>query len=92
MEIGADWCMTCHYNTVTVLTQKNLDYWHDVYRLDFVRVDWTDYNADTLEFMARYGRKGWPFYILYTPLLREGIVLPELFDAADVENKLQALK
>ena len=84
--------MTCHYNTVTVLTQKNLDYWHDVYRLDFVRVDWTDYNADTLEFMARYGRKGLPFYILYTPLLREGIVLPELFDAADVENKLQALK
>lgn len=92
VEIGADWCMTCHYNTVTVLTQKNLDYWHDVYRLDFVRVDWTDYNADTLEFMARYGRKGLPFYILYTPLLREGIVLPELFDAADVENKLQALK
>ena len=89
LEIGADWCLTCHYNTATVLTAKNLDYWQRAYKLDFMRVDWTNYNADTLEFMARYGRKGLPFYILYTPMLRDGIVLPEIFDEADLESKLK---
>ena len=54
-----------------------------------MRVDWTNYNADTLEFMARYGRKGLPFYILYTPTLRDGIVLPEIFDKTDIESKLK---
>lgn len=89
LEIGADWCLTCHYNTATVLTAKNLDYWQRAYKLDFMRVDWTNYNADTLEFMARYGRKGLPFYILYTPTLRDGIVLPEIFDKTDIESKLK---
>lgn len=88
LEIGADWCLTCHYNTATVLTEKNLDYWQRVFKLDFIRVDWTNYNAETLQFMARYGRKGLPFYILYTPLLRDGIVLPEIFDENDINNKL----
>ncbi len=88
LEISADWCLTCHYNAATVLTDKNLDYWQRIYKLDFIRVDWTNYNAETLQFMARYGRKGLPFYILYTPLMRDGIVLPEIFDENEIENKL----
>lgn len=88
LEIGADWCLTCHYNDTMVLTPKNLAYWHDYYHLDFIRVDWTNYNIETLNYMARYGRKGLPFYILYTPLMREGMVLPEIFDADDIKQML----
>lgn len=88
MEIGADWCLTCHYNDAFVLTPKNLAYWQDYYHLDFIRVDWTNYNAETLNYMARYGRKGLPFYIIYTPLMREGMVLPEIFDADDIKQML----
>lgn len=88
LEIGADWCLTCHYNSAMVLTPKNLAYWKEFLHLDLVRVDWTDYNAQTLEFMAQYGRKGLPFYVLFTPLIREGIVLPEIFDADDIRHLL----
>ena len=88
LEIGADWCLTCHYNDAVVLTPKNLAYWRDVLHLDFMRVDWTDYNRQTLDFMARYGRKGLPFYILYTPFIREGMVLPEIFNAEDIRYLL----
>ena len=88
LEIGADWCLTCHYNDAFVLTPKNLAYWQDYYHLDFIRVDWTNYNAETLNYMARYGRKGLPFYIIYTPLMREGMVLPEIFDADDIKQML----
>ena len=86
LEIGADWCLTCHYNNVMTLNRQNLKYWQETYNLDFVQVDWTNYNQDILNFMAKYGRKGLPFYVLYTPLLRDGLVLPEIFSAQDFEN------
>ena len=86
LEIGADWCLTCHYNNVMTLNKQNLKYWQETYNLDFVQVDWTNYNQDILNFMAKYGRKGLPFYILYTPLLRDGLVMPEIFSAQDFEN------
>lgn len=88
LEIGADWCLTCHYNDITVLTEENLAYWQDAYNMDFMHVDWTDYRKETLDYMARFGRKGLPFYILYTPIIREGIVLPEIFDADDLRKML----
>ena len=86
LEIGADWCLTCHYNNVMTLNKQNLKYWQETYNLDFVQVDWTNYNQDILNFMAKYGRKGLPFYVLYTPLLRDGLVMPEIFSAQDFEN------
>lgn len=88
LEIGADWCLTCHYNDAFTLTPKNLAYWQKYYNLDFIRVDWTNYNEQTLQYMARYGRKGLPFYVLYTPLMREGMVLPEIFTAEDIRQML----
>ena len=86
LEIGADWCLTCHYNNVMTLNKQNLKYWQETYNLDFVQVDWTNYNQYILNFMAKYGRKGLPFYVLYTPLLRDGLVMPEIFSAQDFEN------
>ena len=88
LEISADWCLTCHYNNAVVFTKKNLDYWHERYHLDLIKADWTNYNEETLQYMARYGRKGLPFYIIYTPLMREGMVLPEIFEANDIEQIL----
>lgn len=89
LEIGADWCLTCHYNGVMTLTDKNLKIWNEIYNMDFVKVDWTNYNKEVLDFMAKYGRKGLPFYILYTPLMRDGLVLPEIFTSRELENILQ---
>lgn len=88
LEIGADWCLTCRYNSLTALNSLNLKEWNKSYRLDFIRVDWTNYDEQTLNFMAKYGRKGLPFYILYTPILRDGLVLPEIFSSSDFEKIL----
>ena len=57
--------------------------------LDFIQVDWTNYNKEVLDFMEKYGRKGLPFYILYTPLMRDGMVLPEVLSGTDFENILR---
>lgn len=49
LEIGADWCLTCHYNGVMTLTDKNLKIWNEIYNMDFVKVDWTNYNKEVLD-------------------------------------------
>lgn len=84
LEIKADWCLTCGYNDLFVLHKYNLETWKKVNNLDIMRVDWTNYNQDVLNFMEKYGRKGLPFYILFTPEMRNGIVLPEIFSPDDL--------
>ncbi|MBP1531911.1 MAG: thioredoxin family protein, partial [Alphaproteobacteria bacterium] len=88
LEITSDWCLTCHVNNALVLNKNNLENLHSMYNLELISVDWTNYNPNTLKFMAQYGRKGLPFYILYTPLIREGMVLPEVFNSNDLEQYL----
>ena len=86
LEIGADWCMTCHVNNFLILTEKNLEFWKNTYHLDFIKVDWTNYSEEILNYMEKYGRKGIPFYVLYTPFVREGMVLPEIFSLEELQN------
>lgn len=88
LEIDADWCLTCRYNNFSTLNKQNITRWQNLYQLEIIKVDWTNYNAQTLDFMAQYGRKGLPFYILYTPLMKDGIVLPEIFSNIEFEELL----
>ena len=86
LEIGADWCMTCHYNKTFALNKYNLKNLETRYNLELIKVDWTNYNKEVLDFMEKYGRKGLPFYILYTPIIREGVVLPEVFTNKELDK------
>ena len=88
LEIKADWCLTCQYNQVTLLTNLNLENWKNNYNLEVISVDWTNYNKEVLDFMEQYGRKGLPFYILFTPLMRDGVVLPEIFSPDELTAML----
>lgn len=90
VEISADWCLTCHVNKFLVFGAENLKHWKKTYNLEFIRVDWTDYNKEILDYMGQYGRKGLPFYVLYTPFVREGVVLPEIFDEGYLTRILRA--
>ena len=88
LEIKADWCLTCQYNQALILTDLNLENWRNNYNLELISIDWSTFNEDVLAFMEKYGRKGLPFYVLFTPILRDGIVLPELFSADDLTAML----
>ena len=89
VEISADWCLTCQMNKFLLFTESNMENLKKSYDLEFLRVDWTNYNKEILEYMGKYGRKGLPFYILYTPFIKEGMVLPEIFEYADLSKILQ---
>ena len=78
VTVGADWCLTCSYNEALVFQNSGIRHLLDRYQIEMINVDWTDFNRETLDYMARYGRRGIPFYILYTPNIPEGMVLPEI--------------
>ncbi|MBP3546857.1 MAG: thioredoxin family protein [Alphaproteobacteria bacterium] len=88
VAVGADWCLTCKYNNVMVLEKPSLAARiKNSPNIEFIKVDWTNYDKQVLMFMEKYKRSGLPFYILFSPLAPDGIVLPEIL-SDDQLNRL----
>ena len=78
VTVGADWCLTCRYNDIMVFANPAVINNIKSRGVVVLNIDWTIRNADTLRFMKKYGRSGLPFYILFTPLVPDGLILPEI--------------
>ena len=88
LKVDARWCLTCKFNDFTVL---NTDYIQDKlkrHNIVLLSVDWSSYNSEVLDFMKKYGRSGVPFYVLFSPKLSQGIVLPEILTEKDFSSFL----
>ncbi len=86
IKIGADWCLTCKYNDSFVLGMEHIKDDLANNNVLVMEIDWTNYNEQILHFMQKFGRQGLPFYILFSPRFRDGIVLPEILDASEFEK------
>lgn len=78
VKVGADWCLTCKFNDVTVFNKNSLEAIADYYKVKFIEIDWTNYDKDVLAFMKQFGRSGLPFYIIFSRTVPDGMVLPEI--------------
>ena len=83
VSVGADWCLTCSYNNFVVFKNMSLANLMKQYNVKLIEVDWTNYSTEILNFMERFGRKGVPFYILFSPNIPEGMVLPEIMSEVE---------
>lgn len=86
VTIGADWCLTCKYNNATVF--KNPSFIEKIKNkgIKIINIDWTTHNPQTLQFMEKYGRSGLPFYIIFSPIVPDGIVLPEILTEQELSR------
>lgn len=91
VRVGADWCLSCHYNDFAVFNNTSFEEFAMRNSVDIVDIDWSNYNEDVLNFMARYGRRGIPFYILYSRRMPEGLVLPEILDESGFRELIEKL-
>lgn len=89
VAVEADWCLTCKFNNLTVLNNYALKDALRLYDVQVIEIDWTNYNAEVLKFMEAYGRKGLPFYIIYSPKVPNGMVLPEILNE---QNLIEIIK
>lgn len=83
VNVQADWCLTCKYNDFAVFSGMQMDSLLDKEKIVVINVDWTNYDKEVLEFMELYGRKGLPFYVVYSPKTPDGLVLPEILNEVD---------
>ena len=89
VKVGADWCLTCQYNEAFVFNVEHINDLLMRYNVKMLEVDWTRYEPQVLQFMQKYGRRGLPFYVLFSPTFPEGIVLPEMLDTNDLTTLIE---
>ncbi len=84
VDVTAEWCITCQVNKTLVLDRAPVA---DLLAKEVVvamRGDWTKPDQEISDYLARYGRYGIPFNIVYGPGAPEGIVLPEVLSEGAV--------
>lgn len=89
VSIGADWCLTCTYNDTLVFSNIAVKSVINRYNIKLIEVDWTNYDPEVLAFMERFGRKGLPFYVLFSPNIPEGMLLPEILSERELTKILK---
>jgi suppressor for copper-sensitivity B len=84
VDVTADWCITCKANKALVLNQGEVAKRLAREPVVALSADWTRPDERIAAYLARFGRYGIPFNVVYGPGAPEGIPLPELLTSAEV--------
>lgn len=85
VTVSADWCLTCRFNDIMVFENPAIKQKIKNRGVVMLNVDWTVSNSETAEFMKKFGRSGLPFYVLFSPLVPDGMVLPEILSEQELK-------
>lgn len=86
VDVTADWCVTCQFNKRAVLDVGVIAGWLASDDVVAMRADWTRPDPMIADYLARHGRYGIPFNIVYGPSAPTGVALPELLTSGAVES------
>lgn len=78
IDITADWCMTCMYNSRFVLNKSKLQKMLQHPKIVRMQGDWTKKDEEIYNFLKKNNRYGVPFNKIYGPHCKQGVDLPEL--------------
>jgi suppressor for copper-sensitivity B len=84
VDVTADWCVTCQVNKKLVLNRGAAAQMLAGPNVVAMRADWTRPDEGIARYLARHGRYGIPFNIVYGPKAPRGIALPELLTESAV--------
>lgn len=90
VDVTADWCLTCQANKKLVLDQDPVAARLQGAGIVAMKADWTNPDPAIAAFLARHGRYGIPFNMVYGPRAPQGIALPELLTDEAVLGALDA--
>ncbi len=79
VDFTADWCLTCKFNKKTALDRPAIREAFEKAGITPLLADWTNADPEITEALAKFGRVGVPFYLLY-PAGKpdQPLILPEL--------------
>ena len=88
MDATADWCWTCKVNERAILASSKVRDAFASSQAVLMRADWTRQDPAITALLARFGRAGVPFYVVY-PGKGEPRPLPEIPSAQQVADALR---
>ena len=84
VDVTADWCITCQANKTLVLNRGQVAARLGGAEVIAMRADWTRPDPAIAKYLAKFGRYGIPFNVVYGPAAPKGIPLPELLTSDSV--------
>lgn len=84
VDVTADWCVTCQANKKLVLNRGAAAEKLASDGVVAMRADWTRPDETIARYLARHGRYGIPFNIVYGPKAPQGLPLSELLTESEV--------
>ena len=78
LNVTADWCLTCLANERTTLSRGVVREALDNHGVTYIKVDWTNRDAQVTELLEQFGRYGVPMYVLYPSNNGQPVVLPQV--------------
>ena len=78
VKIDAAWSVASRFNRYTVFNSPMVHNIFDGGKVELIEADMTVYNRKTAEFMKHFGRYSAPLYVIFSPQLPDGLVLPDL--------------
>ena len=88
LDITADWCITCQYNKLNVLNDKDVKEIIKKNNIVLLKLDWTKKDLNIKNFLISKNRYGIPFNEIYNNKFPKGILLPELLNKKQLINLL----
>ncbi|MDB9752587.1 protein-disulfide reductase DsbD family protein [Oceanospirillaceae bacterium] len=80
LNITADWCLTCKFNEINVLSNAKVMAAFESTRTVYMQGDWTLPSKEIEDFLTTQGRAGIPFYGVFyaSKNAKKSTILPEL--------------
>ena len=88
LDITADWCITCQYNKINVLNDKDIKKIIKKHDVILLQLDWTKKNLNIKNFLISKNRYGIPYNEIYNHKFKNGLLLPELLNKKQLINIL----
>ncbi|MBA2304131.1 MAG: thioredoxin family protein, partial [Acidobacteria bacterium] len=89
IDFTADWCWSCKVNERTVLASSGVQARLRDLNVTTVKADWTRRNPEITRLLAKFGRVGVPFYVVFPAnRLSQPVALSEIITPASVIDAL----
>ncbi len=92
VNVTADWCITCIANERGSLSTDAVQNALRAKNMQYLVMDWTNYDPDIAEFLSKFGRNGVPLYLVYSGKAGEAPqILPQLLTPGTVVEAISSI-
>ncbi|MBE32812.1 hypothetical protein CL647_01585 [bacterium] len=83
VDVTASWCVSCKVNESVVLNRPDIKQFLADNNIDFIVLDWTNYDDDITAYLESFNRQGVPLYVYYDEN-GNTTLLPQILQKEDI--------